>query len=113
MFKLNCFFITVTISFLSLFLFQTETSIPYGTAPQKHEIKIEGQYNTSAISTNNSFLKILSFEKHELPSVHFTSAFKYLIKRLPDNHASYLKACDFIDVNFTTRTIIFPFHSFL
>ena len=113
MFKLNCFFITVTISFLSLFLFQTETSIPFVSATAKHEIKIEGQQNTSAISINNAFLKIVGFEKQELPGTHFISAFKYLIKRLPENHASYLKACDSIALNLTVRIIIYPFHSFL
>lgn len=113
MFKFNCFLITVTISFLSLFLFQTETSIQFSSTKQAHDIKFDVNYNTSGISANNSFHELFSFDKLKLTSVPFTNSFKYIKKGLSDYHANYFKTCNLIDLNLTVRTIIYPFHSFL
>ncbi|WP_100613806.1 hypothetical protein [Confluentibacter citreus] len=113
MLKFNCFLLTVTISFFSLFLFKTENTISFQAITHTHDIKIDGLYNTSAISANNSFLELLSFDKQKLTNANFIYTFTCLKKVFLDEGYNYLKVCNLIDLNLTTRTIIYPFHSFL
>lgn len=113
MLKFNCFLLTVTISFFSLFLFKTEGPIAYKTVTHTHEIKIDDFYNTCAISVDNSFRDLLSFTKQKLTSANFFDTFTCLKKVFLEEGINYLKVCNLIDLNLTTRTIIYPFHSFL
>ncbi len=113
--KLNCFVSTVIISFFSLFLFKTESATSFKRIAHTHDIKIDKAYNTCAISTNNSFEHLVNFAKEkEPPSVNcfYTNA-SYLNKGSLNTNLQYLKICEFFDLNLTTRTIIYPFHSFL
>ncbi len=114
MLKFNCFLLTVTISFFSLFLFKTENTISFQAIAHTHDIKIDGLYNTFAISANNSFEELLNFDKQKKPTnYNFFNAFKPVKKVLLDESLYYLKVCNLFDLNLTTRTIIYPFHSFL
>jgi|SRR5690606_332417 len=112
MLKFNCFLLTVTLSVFSLFLFKTEGSIPHKTVTHTHDIKIDGHYNTSAISANNSLYERLGSVKQKLTNSNFTNTFS-LKKVFLEEGINYLKVCNLIDLNLTTRTIIYPFHSFL
>ncbi len=113
--KLNCFVLTVIISFFSLFLFKTESATSFKRLVHTHDIKIDNAFNTCAISTNNSFEHLVNFEKEkEQPSVScFYTTASSLNKRYLNTNLQYLKICGFFDLNLTTRTIIYPFHSFL
>ncbi|PKQ45645.1 hypothetical protein CSW08_06135 [Confluentibacter flavum] len=113
MLKLNCLLLTVTISFFSLFLFKTESTISFQAITHTHDIKIDGLYNAFAISANNSFHELLNFDKQKLTNANFIYTFTCLKKMFLDEHFNYLKLCNLIDLNLTTHTIIFPFHSFL
>lgn len=114
MLKFNCLLLTVTISFFSLFLFKTENSRPFQSIAHTHDIKIDGLYNALAISANNSFEELLNFDKQKKPTVYNVfNDFKPVKKGLLDESLNYLKVCNFLDLNLTTRTIIYPFHSFL
>lgn len=113
MLKFNYFILTVTISFFSLFLLKTEGVVAFKTVTHKHEIKIDGLYNTSAISANNSFHELLSFDKQKLPNTNFIYTFTCLKNVLFDESSNYIKISNLLDLNLTTRTIIYPFHSFL
>lgn len=113
MLKLNCFLLTVTISFFSLFLLKTENTISFQAVNHTHDIKIDGLYNTSAISANNSFPELLNFDQQKLTNANFIYTFTYSKKVFLDESLNYLKLCNLFDLNLTTRTIIYPFHSFL
>src|SRR5690606_14879526 len=113
MLKFNCFLLTVTLSFFSLILFKTEGTAVYKTARHTQDVKIDGVYNTSAISVNNSSLEQLGFIKQKLTSANFIYTFTCLNKVFLEECINYLKACNLIYLNLTTRTIIYPFHSFL
>ena len=113
MLKLNCLLLTVTISFFSLFLFNTENTISFNSITHTHDIKIDGLYNTFAISANNSFLELLSFDKQKLTNANFIYKSTCLKKVFLDERLNYLKASNLLDLNLTIRTIIYPFHSFL
>lgn len=112
--KFNCLVLTVIISFFSFFLFITESTISFKSIVHKYDIKIDNAYNALAISTNNSFQELLNSDKQKKPSscnVFYT--FKHLKKIFLDVDFNYLKGCNLLDLNLTTRTIIYPFHSFL
>lgn len=114
MLRLNCFLVTVTISFFSLFLFKTEDVVPFKTVTHHtHDIKIDGLYNTFAISVDNSFLELLNFDKQKLTNTNFIYTFTCLKNVFLDACFNYLKISNLLDLNLTTRTIIYPFHSFL
>lgn len=113
MLKINCFLLTVTLSFFSIILSKTEGTISYKIVDQTEDIKIDSFYNTSAISANNSFNERLGFVKQKLTNGSLIFSFSYLTDQILDEGLSYLKACNLIDLNLTTRTIIYPFHSFL
>ncbi len=114
MLRFNCFLVTVTISFFSLFLFKTEGTVPFKTVTHHtHEIKIDGLYNTTAITANNSLHELLNFDKQKLTSTNFIHTFTCLKNVFLDECFNYLKRSNLLDLNLTTRTIIYPFHSFL
>lgn len=114
MLKINCLLLTVTLSFFSLFLLKTESDFAFKTVNHSHDIKIDQSFNTSAISTNNSFLELLSFEKQKKQNqINYLESFKASDKVLVENNSRYLKSSDFLDLNLTIHEIIFPFHSFL
>lgn len=113
MHRFNCFLLTVTISFFSLFLFKSENTTLFKAITHKHDIKIDGLYNTSAISADNSFHELLSFDKQKLTNSNFIHTFTCLKKVFLDESFNYLKISNLLDINLTTRTIIYPFHSFL
>ena len=114
MLKINCLLLTVTLSFFSLFLFKTEGNLAFKAVNHSHDIKIDQSVKTCAISASNSFVELLSFDKQKKQNqINYLESFKPLNKALVENNASYLKACDFLDLNLTIHKIIFPFHSFL
>jgi len=113
MLRFNCFLLTVTISFFSLFLFKSEGAIAFNKVSHTHEIKIDGLYNTFAISADNSFHELLSFDKQKLTNTNFIYTFTCLKNVFFDESSNYLKTSNLLDINLTTRTIIYPFHSFL
>ncbi|NCO63947.1 MAG: hypothetical protein GW827_08610 [Flavobacteriales bacterium] len=114
MLKINSLLFTVALSFFSLFLFKTESSLAYKPANHSHDIKIDHSINTSAISTNNSLVEFLSFDKLKKQNqINYLESFKPLNKVLFENNSRYLKICDFLELNLTIHKIIFPFHSFL
>ncbi|WP_445736084.1 hypothetical protein [Mariniflexile sp.] len=114
MLKINCLFLTVTLSFFSLFLFKTESNLSYKSVSHPHDIKIDRSVNASAISINNSFEELVSFEKLKKQNhVNYSESYKPLNKVLLENNSNYLKACDFFNLNLTISKIIYPFHSFL
>ncbi|MGZ0015825.1 hypothetical protein [Yeosuana sp. AK3] len=114
MLKFNGLLLAVTISFFSLFLFKTENSRSFQAITHTHDIKIDSLYNAFAISANNSFEELLNFDKQKKPTVYKVfNDFKLENKELLNESLNYLKVCNFLDLNLTTRTIIYPFHSFL
>jgi hypothetical protein len=115
MLKINCLFLTVTLSFFSLFLFKTESNLSFKTVNHSHDIKIDQSINSCAISTNNSFEEeISSFdEQKKLNQLNNFESFNPENKVLVENNARYLKACDFFNLNLTISKKVFPFHSFL
>ena len=114
MLKINCLLITVALSFFSLFLFNSESSLVIKSINHTHDIKIDQSFNTCAISTNNSLEESIRFDKHkkQTNTNHFYT-YKPLSKSHFDNSLQYLKVCDFFNLNLTIRKIVFPFHSFL
>ena len=113
MLRINCFLLTVAISFFSLFLFKTEGAVTFKTVSHTHDIKIDGLYNTLAISIDNSFRELLSFDKQKLTNTNFIYTFTCLKNVFLETSFNYLKISNLLDLNLTTRTIIYPFHSFL
>jgi hypothetical protein len=114
MLKINCLLFTVALSFISLFLFKTEGRLAYKPANHSHDIKIDHSINKCAISTNNSLVEFLSFDKLKKQNqINYLESFKSLNKVLVENNSRYLKTCDFLELNLTIHKKIFPFHSFL
>lgn len=112
--KINCLFLTVALSFYSLFLFNSEGGISFEKNSPAHSFKIDHSINTSAISINNTYEELLNFDKQKrLVSNHLFEAIKPLSKSFIDENSIYLKACTLLDLNLTPTTIIYPFHSFL
>lgn len=113
MLKFNCFILTITLSFFSLFLFKTEGTTVHKTVTPTEDIKIDEFYNASAITTNNSFHERLGVVKQKLTSAHFNHAVSNLKNGFLEEGVQYLKVCNLIDLNLTVRLIIYPFHVFL
>lgn len=112
--KINCFVLTVVISFFSLFLFKTESTISFKNITQASDIKIDNAYNACAITVDNSFQDILNFDTQKKPThSNVFYSFRTIKTLLLNETLNYLKICDLLDLNLTTRTIIYPFHSFL
>ncbi len=114
MLKINCFFLTITLSLFSLFLFKTESNLSFKPVNHPHNIKIDHSINACAISTNNFFEGFSNFEKLKKQNhVNYFESFKPLNKVLVENNSHYLKTCNFLDLNLTISKIVYPFHSFL
>ena len=114
MLKINCLLLTVTLSFFSLFLIKTESSLAFKPVNHSHDIKIDHSINTSAISTSNSLVEFLSFDKQKKQNqINYLESFKPFNKVLVENNSRYLKTSDFLELNLTIREIVYPFHSFL
>jgi len=114
MLKINCFLLTVTLSFFSLFLFKAEGTLPLKTTSSKHEISYDHSVNKCAISIDNSCEEFIHYDKQKRQnSLNYAIAFKPLSKRLFETNSHYFKTCDFLDVNLTISKIVYPFHSFL
>lgn len=114
MLKINCLLLTVTISFFSLFLFNTESAISFKKNTPIHEIKIDSSINTCAISIDNSYEELAHFDEQNVQNKlnHFQT-FQPLSSILTANNSNYLKVCDFLNLNLTIDKIVFPFHTFL
>jgi hypothetical protein len=114
MLKFNCFLLTVTLSFISLFINKTEDALALNTNHSTHNIKKDLSFNACAISTNNSFEELLNFDEQEKqPTINFffsNTSFKEVFFYA---QLQYLKICNLLNLNFTISKIIFPFHSFL
>lgn len=112
--KFNCFLLTVALSFFSVFLFKSESGIYFKTNTPIHHFKIDQSINACALSINNSYEELITFEKQKrLASGNSLNSIGSLSEALLDNNSNYLKACNLLDVNLTPSTIIYPFHSFL
>ena len=114
MLKFNCLFLTVALSFFTLFLNKTEGDLTFKKNLPTHNLQDYHSLNTSAISVNNSFEELLTFHKHnQQPSVNHFFTISRLNEMLLGINLNYLKVCDFFDLNLTIGKIIYPFHSFL
>ena len=114
MLKINCFLLTVTLSFFSLFLFKGEGTLALKTTSSKHEIRYDNSVNKTAISIDNSFTEFVHIDKQKRQnSINHVFVFKPAGNHLFQTDSHYLKGCNFLDVNLTVDKIIFPFHSFL
>ncbi|WP_308991594.1 hypothetical protein QLS71_006140 [Mariniflexile litorale] len=114
MLKFNSLLLTLALSLFSLFLSETGGDLAIKKIPTTHDVKIDHSFNALAITTNNSFQELVSFEKDKEPPTENRFYTKNTSnKTVFENELQYLKVCDFIDLNLTTRSIIYPFHSFL
>ena len=114
MLKFNCLLLTVTLSFLSLFVIKTEDAFTLNTNHSTHSLKKDHSFNALAISTNNSFEELLNFDEQEKqPNINFSFSNTSFNEVFFNAQLQYLKICNLINLNFTISKIIFPFHSFL
>jgi len=112
--KFNCLLLTVALSFCSLILFHSEGSISFERNTPIHHLKIDQSINACAVSINNSYEELINFDKQKrLTNVNLFCSVKPLREAFLDDNSNYLKACNLLDLNLTTTTIIYPFHSFL
>jgi hypothetical protein len=112
--KFNCLLLTVALSFCSLILFHSEGSISFKKNTPLHNFKIDQSINACAVSINNSYEELINFDKQKrLAGGNFFYAIKSLNEPFLNDNSNYLKACNLLDLNLTTTTIIYPFHSFL
>ena len=112
--KFNCLLLTVALSFYSLILFHSEGGISFEKNSPTHTLKIDQSFNACAISIHNSYEELITFDKQKrLAGGNFFYAIKSLNEPFLDDNSNYLKACNFLDLNLTPTTIIYPFHSFL
>ena len=64
------------------------------------------------LTSNNE--ELINFDKQKrLTNVNLFCSVKPLREAFLDDNSNYLKACNLLDLNLTTTTIIYPFHSFL
>lgn len=112
--RLKYLILIVVLGFFAVFLNETQNDLPI-KQNTKHELKISDAFNTLAIPTSNSFQEFAGFSKQkELTNNNPKFLSKISISKSAFNtDLQYLKTCDFFDLNLTTRTIIYPFHSFL
>jgi hypothetical protein len=113
MLKINCLLFTVALSFFSLFLFKTDHNLSIKPINYPHEINVDHSINKCAISTNNSFVEILSFDKLKKHNQTNYLERQNSLLIVSENNSRYLKTYDFFDLNLTISKIIYPFHSFL
>ncbi|MFD0990666.1 hypothetical protein ACFQ1R_11200 [Mariniflexile jejuense] len=116
MLKFKGLILTIAISFISLLLFETNGKAVALNKPSNthHDIKIERSFNTLAITTANSFEELINFNKHKNQTTETVfGAKKIVTNAVCENDLHYLKTCAHLDLNLNTRTIIYPFHSFL
>ncbi|MFI0429830.1 hypothetical protein [Mariniflexile sp. HMF6888] len=114
MLKFNSLLLTLALSLFALFLYESEGDLALKKTTSTHDLKIDYSFNALAVITNNSFQELVSFDKEKEPSNenHFYS--KNPINEVVfESDLQYLKVCDFLDLNLTPRSIIYPFHSFL
>ncbi|MFG6685459.1 hypothetical protein ACGK9U_02665 [Mariniflexile sp. HNIBRBA6329] len=114
MLKFNGLILTLALSLFTLFVSESKGDLATKKITHTHDLKIDHSYNTLAISTNNSFLELAGFEKEKEQT--FDNNFfakKPISEKVLESDFQYLKVCDFLDLNLTTRSIIYPFHSFL
>ncbi|SFZ89911.1 hypothetical protein SAMN05428642_101633 [Flaviramulus basaltis] len=112
--KINFLFLTVSLSFFSLFLFKTESNLSVKSVNHSHDIKIDQSYNSCAISIDNSFDEILSFDEQKNQNqINYLESFKSLNRVLVENNSHYLRICQLFNLNLTIKKIVYPFHSFL
>lgn len=116
MLKFKGLILTIAISLISLFLFETNGRTVALNKPlnTRHDIKIERSFNTLAITTANSFEELISFNKHKNQTTETAFGSKISVNNaVYDYNLHYLKTSAHLDLNLNTRTIIYPFHSFL
>ncbi|WP_372755941.1 hypothetical protein [Mariniflexile sp.] len=116
MLKFKGLILTIALSFFALFLFETNGNAVAlnKVSTAKHDIKLERSYNALAISPNNGLHDLISIDKKKDQTTENTFFNKKTENyTVLENDLQYLKVCDNFDVNLTTRTIIYPFHSFL
>lgn len=114
MLKFNGLLLTITLSLFTLFASEFEGVLAIKKITSTRDLKIDHSYNTLAISTNNSLLELAGFEK-EKEQTFDTKFFakKPISEKVFESDLQYLKVCNFLDLNLTIRSIIYPFHSFL
>ncbi|MEN3323922.1 hypothetical protein VP395_09295 [Mariniflexile soesokkakense] len=114
MLKFNSLLLTLALSLFTLFLSKPEGDLALKKITPTHEVKIDHSFNALAITTDNSFQELVRFDKEKEPTKpnHFYAK-NFLNETVYESDLHYLKVCDFLDLNLTTRSIIYPFHSFL
>ncbi len=117
MLKFSHIFLTIALSFFSLYFNNIEESFAFFKvehSTQKHQLQNSRLYNACAIATNNTFEDVLNLntEHENLAELNFT-AHRLGNSILFNTNTNYLKTCSLIDLSFTIKAIIFPFHSFL
>lgn len=114
--KFKGLIVTIILSFFALFLHESNgNAFALNKVKQAHhDIKIERSLNTFAIAIDNSFQESIGFDNKKEQTTNFDFFAKHPTKSIELKHGlQYLKACDVFNSNFTTRKIIYPFHSFL
>ncbi|MBP0905617.1 hypothetical protein ACFSKN_10450 [Mariniflexile gromovii] len=114
MLKFNSLLLTLALSLFTFFLSEAEGDLAIKKIAPTHDVKIDHSFNALAITSNNSFQELLSFNTEKEPTFqnHFYAK-SSLNKVVFENELQYLKVCDFIDLKLTPQSIIYPFHSFL
>ncbi|MDO7172292.1 hypothetical protein [Mariniflexile sp. AS56] len=114
MLKFNSLLLTLALGVFSLFLSESEGDLAYKKITPSDDLKIDHSFNAFGITTSNAFEHITNFEFEKEPTnPDQFYAINPLNKAVYTGELQYLKDCDFIDLNLTTRAIIYPFHSFL
>jgi hypothetical protein len=115
MLKFNGLILTLALAFFSLFLSEAQSDLAFKqNTANHHDLKIDHYFNTFAISSNNSFQELVNFDKEKnQPNQNYFYAKNLSNEVVFKSDLQYLKVCGFLDLNFTTRNIIYPFHSFL
>lgn len=114
MLKFNNLLLTLALSLFALFLCESEGNLALKKTTSTHDLKIDHSFNALALTTNNSFQELVSFNKEKEPTHknHFYAK-NPINEAVFESDLQYLKVCNFLDLNLTTRSIIYPFHSFL
>lgn len=114
MLKFNSLLLTFALSLFALFLCESEGNSALKKTTSTHDFKIDHSFNALALTTNNSFQELVSFDKEKnQPNQNHFYAKNLSNEVIFKSDLQYLKVCGFLDLNFTTRNIIYPFHSFL
>ena len=114
MLKFNGLLLTIALSLFTWSASEKEGDLAIKKITPTQDVKIERSFNALAIAPNNSFLEFAGFEKLKEQPFHNKFFTKNPIpEKVFESDLQYLKICNFLDLNLTPRSIIYPFHCFL